>query len=619
MPTPRALALALAALVAAAPAAAQVATDPSLVYDRIQAMVPTRDGVRLETEVYVPKGAREKLPILFMRTPYGFDPDEKGFSRWLARPWLSDLLRDGYVLALQSVRGRSGSEGAFALERAPRDRRDPRSVDEGTDAFDTVEWLVIDVPSSGRVGLIGASNPARLVAYAMREHHPAVKAYSPQAVPADNFVGDDYFHQGAFRLAPIMPFMHAMERSRAFARFEFDQLDLYAWFLALGSLAHVDERFFHGRVPSWTELVAHPAYDALWRARALPALVEGVPAPTLHVGGAYDQEDRRGPVALYRAMERHDARGENFLVVGPWAHRTWRLHDGERLGPIDFGSPTARFFREEVQAPFFACHLKGRCGAKPPEALVFQTGSNVWQRLDAWPPRGAKERTLWLREGGALAFEPPARDGPEEADAYRSDPAAPVPYQARPIAAPNLDHEAAERDWPVWQVADQRFADGRPDVLDWRSAPLAEDVVVAGQITAHLLVSTTGTDADFAVKLVDVWPEAGVTPPSMGGYELMVAGEIARGRFRRSLERPEPFTPGRVEAVDVDLLTRSHVFKKGHRILVQVQSTWFPLYDRNPQTFVENVFLARDSDFRAQTHRVHRSRAWPSRVTFQSP
>ncbi|HEX7488695.1 MAG TPA: CocE/NonD family hydrolase, partial [Anaeromyxobacteraceae bacterium] len=542
--------------------------------------------------------------------------DAQGYSRWLVRPWLQDLLRDGYLLVLQNVRGRFGSEGTFMLERPPRDRRDSGSVDEGTDAFDTVEWLLGHVPSNGRVGMLGVSNPARLVALAMLEHHPAVKAYSPQAVPADNFLGDDYFHQGAFRLSAMFGFFHAMETSKAFAEFPFDELDLYSWFLRLGALSHVDERHFHGKLPTWNDFVAHPSYDAHWKRHALPPLLDRVPAPTLHVGGAYDQEDRRGPVALYQAMEQHDRAGQNFLVLGPWAHRTWRLTDGDRLGRIDFGGPTARFFREEVQAPFFACYLKDRCGTKLPEALVFQTGSNVWQRLDAWPPKGTRERSLYLGPDGSLGFQPPARDGAGEADAFVSDPAAPVPYQVRPIPAPNLDHEASARDWPIWQVADQRALSGRPDVLSWRTGPLAEDVVVAGAIVAHLFVSTTGTDADFVAKLIDVYPEQLPQEASMGGYELMVAGEIVRGRFRRSLERPEPFTPGAVEALEVDLLPRSHVFKKGHRIMVQVQSSWFPLYDRNPQTFVPNIFQAKDSDFRTQTHRVHRSRRHPSHVTF---
>jgi hypothetical protein len=617
----------------------QASTEPSLVFDKIEAMVPVRDGVRLQTEIYVPKGAGEKLPFLLMRTPYGFDTDPKGFSRWLARPWLRDLLRDGYLVVLQSVRGRFKSEGTFVIEPPLRDRNDAKSTDEGTDTYDTVEWLLAHVPSNGRVGLIGVSNPGRLVAMAMVEPHPAVRAYSPQATPADNFLGDDFFHGGAFRL-PLLEFVYAMESSREFTEPPLDRADLYDWYRALGPLSRVNPTLMQGKRPTWNDFVAHPTYDRYWQSHSLPLQLKSVPAPTLHVGGAFDQEDRRGPVALYSALERTDAKGQNFLVVGPWAHRTWRFEEGDHLGRLEFGSATARTFREEVQAPFFACHLKDKCGPALPEALVFQTGRNVWQRLAAWPPKEVKPRTLWLREGGALSFEPPARDGDAQADAFLSDPASPVPSQPRPIVASFVDRELHDQGWATSLVADQRFVEGRPDVLTWESAPLAQEVVVAGSIAAHLFVSTTGTDADFVAKLIDVWPEPphqGTAQgaafgqsirreqvpqvpidPTMGGYQAMVAGEILRGRFRKSFEKPEPFAPGKVEEVSIDLLTRSHVFLKGHRILVEVHSTWFPLYDRNPQTFVPNIFEARESDFRAQTHRVHRSRRFASHVTFDS-
>jgi putative CocE/NonD family hydrolase len=576
--------------------------------------------------IYTPRAAQasgEKLPILLMRTPYGFGETEKDgvkeHSYWLTVPWLRPMLDDGYLLVMQNVRGRFRSEGVYVMESAPRDRSDPRSVDEGTDAHDTVEWLVANVPSNGRVGILGVSIPGRLTAMAMLEHHPAVKAYSPQATPADNFIGDDLFHQGAFRISQMFEFIPVMETGPEYASFDFDRLDTFDWFLDLGALANVDARHFHGKFPMWNAIVAHPNYDAYWKQRSLPSVLTHAPAPTLHVGGAYDQEDRRGPEALYAAMERNDTEGWNFLVQGPWAHRTWRLADGEKLGRLTFGSATGKFFREEVQAPFFACHLKGRCGAPFPEALVFQTGSNVWQRLPAWPPRGGRERSVYLGEGGRLGFEPPAAGAREAVRTWTADPASPVPYQPRPVAAPNLAAKAAGADWPVWMVADQRFVHGRPDVVSWQTAPLAEDVVLSGAITAHLFVSTTGTDADFVAKLVDVQPEKVEADPTLGGAQIMVSAEILRGRFRKGFERPVPFTPDKVEEVTIDLLTRNHVFQKGHRIMVQVQSTWFPLYDRNPQTFVPSIFQAKDTDFRPRTHRIHASSRHPSRVTFQTP
>ncbi len=371
-----------------------------------------------------------------------------------------------------------------------------------------------------------------------------------------------------------------------------------------------------GSRPSWDAFVAHPTYDAYWKRHALPLQLTQVPAPTLHVGGAFDQEDRRGPVALYSALEPLDDRHQNHLVVGPWAHRTWRLHEGDRLGAVSFDSPTARFFREEIQAPFFACQLKDRCGPPLPEAFVFQTGSNVWQRLPAWPPREASERSVWLQPGGRLGFEP-ARGG-DDSLAFVSDPAHPVPSVPRPFLARSVDEAAHDLAWSTSLVVDQRFVHGRPDVLSWVSPPLAEEVVVAGAITGHLFVSTTGQDADFVVKLIDVLPEAGQREPALNGYQLMVSGEILRGRYRRSFERPEPFTPGKVEELVIDLLTRSHVFSKGHRIMVQVHSTWFPLYDRNPQTWVDNIFQAREADFASQTHRVFFSGRHPSRISFQT-
>jgi putative CocE/NonD family hydrolase len=607
----------LAMVVAPSLAHAQVATDPSLVFDRIEAMVPMRDGVRLETEVYLPKGTKEKLPVLFMRTPYGFSPNAQGYSEWLSRPWLRDLLRDGYILVLQSVRGRFQSEGVFVIEPDLRNPSDPKSVDEGTDAYDSVEWLLAHVPSNGRVGMLGVSNPARLVAMAMHEPHPAVKAYSPQATPADNFLGDDFFHGGAFRL-PLIEFVHVMESSKTFAGYPYpcDQADLYEWFLSLGPLSRVRDVVLKGSRPTWDALTTHTTYDDYWKRHALPLQLTRVPAATLHVGGAFDQEDRRGPVALYSALEPHDTRQENHLVVGPWSHQTWRFDEGDRLGAILFNSPTARFFREEIQAPFFACHLKDRCESPLPEAFIFQTGTNVWQRLPAWPPRDAKERSVWLQPGGRLAFEPPR--GGDESQAFVSDPANPVPSLPRPFLAASADTDVHDRAWRTSLVVDQRFVHGRPDVLSWVSVPLAEDVVVAGGINTHLFVSTTGADADFVAKLIDVYPETGQRDPALQGYQLMVSGEILRGRFRKSFERPEPFTPGKVEELTIDLLTRSHVFKQGHRIMVQVHSTWFPLYDRNPQTWVMNIFQAREADFAKQTHRVHFSRRYPSRITFQT-
>ena len=600
------------ALLLPAVASAQVATDPSLAFDRVEAMVPMRDGIRLETQVYVPRGATEKLPILLMRTPYGFSPNARGWSQWLTHPWLRDLLRDGYVLVLQSVRG------PLPVGRPVRHRaRVPRS-----------ERPALRGRGDGRLRHGGVAALSR----AVQRPRGGDRRVQPGAARGDghggappsgarllagrgagrNFLGDDFFHGGAFRL-PMIPFAYDMETSREFGTFPFDRADAYEFFLALGSLAHVDERWFKGKLPTWNAVVSHPSYDDYWKRHSVPLRLSQPPAPTLNVGGAFDQEDKRGPLVLYAALEKGDEKGWNSLVIGPWAHRSWRLEEGDRLGRVDFGSSTARWFREEVQAPFFACHLKDRCGTPLPEALVFQTGRNAWQRLDAWPPGDAPTRSVYLGAAGRLSFEPPEAEG---SASYVSDPRAPVPSQARPVIEYDVDEAAHTAAWTSSLVADQRFVDGRPDVLSFATEPLAEEIVLAGDVTAHLFVSTTGGDADFVVKLIDAYPDLVPGDPTMGGYQLMVAGEILRGRFRRGFEQPVPFLPGEVEEVTINLRPASHVFQKGHRIMVQVHSTWFPLYDRNPQTFVPNIFQAKDSDFVAQTHRVHFSRHHPSRVTF---
>jgi hypothetical protein len=418
----------------------------------------------------------------------------------------------------------------------------------------------------------------------------------------------------------MFDYVAAMEGSKRLTEFAYDRADSFEWFLRLGALSNADARHFHGSRPTWNAWAAHPSYDAYWRRQAVPGFGLRAPAPTLHVGGWYDQEDLRGPVEVYRALEAAGPPGRNVLVVGPWSHSQWWGADpGDRLGAVRFGSDTLRFLREEVIAPFFACHLKDRCGAPLPGALVFQTGANRWQRLERWPPAGLAERSLWLAPGRHLAASPPAPDpGGAECESFVSDPASPVPYAPRPIDYPYGPSGATET-WRTWMVADQRFADRRPDVLSWETEPLAEDVVVAGPVTARLFVSSTGTDADFVAKLIDVHPEAVPDDPALGGYQLMVAAEPLRLRFRKGFERPVPLVPGEVEEIAIDLLTRSHVFRKGHRIMVQVQSSWFPLFDRNPQTFVPNPFLARDGDFAARTHRVCRSARYPSRVTFGTP
>ena len=591
--------------------AAQASTDPSLVYDKIEAMVTMRDGVRLNTEIYVPKNAGDPLPILLTRTPYGLGHDAKGFSGALGSSYAA-LAKDGYVFVFQDIRGRVKSEGQFVMLRPVRDPNDPKAVDEGSDTYDTVAWLLKSTKSNGRVGVLGISYGGWLTVMAMLDPHPAVKAISPQASPADMWMGDDFHHQGAFRLSYGFEYVYSLEAAREKnTRFEFDRYDTYDFYLGLGALSNVNTRFFKGRMPSWNDFVAHPNYDAFWRRQAVAPYLTRVAVPTLNVAGWWDQEDFFGPVKIYETLEKKDTRGESVLVVGPWNHGGWAGGEGNSLGRITFGSPTARHYREEIEAPFFACHLKDRCATRLPEVSSFETGSNEWRQYDSWPPKTSATKSLYLREKGGLSFTAPTAEG-EAADAWVSDPANPVPYRPRPIEQTYPD--AGPKGWLTWLVQDQRFVAGRPDVLTFETEPLAQDVTVTGNLTARLFASTTGSDADWIVKLIDVYPESWPADVSMGGFQLMVANDVLRGRFRQSFETPSPIEPGKVLEYTVDLHALDHRFLKGHRIMVQVQSTWFPVIDRNPQTFVPNIFEAKDADYKAATHKVHRSKQYPSRI-----
>lgn len=573
--------------------------DSAVTFDKIEVMVPMRDGVRLHTLVFVPRAIAVDLPIMFVRTPYGIRGAERSVGA-------SYLAREGYIFAFQDIRGRFQSEGQFVMLRPMRDKKDPKAIDESTDAYDTVEWLLKNVPrNNGRVGMKGVSYPGWLTVMAMLDPHPALRAASPQASPADMYIGDDFHHYGAFRLSYGFEYATLMETTKESAPFSFDDADTYSWYLKLGSLANVNSRYLHGKIPTWNDFVTHPNYDAFWQRQAVAPYVTGVKVPTLNVAGWWDQEDFYGPLKIYELLEARDTANLNYLVVGPWNHGGWGGSTGQRLGPIDFGRPTAREFRTEIEAPWFAYWLKGKGQLNLPEATTFQTGSNTWQRRDSWPPRsGVTTRRLYFHSKGKLSFDPPPAQPDSGFDSYVSDPADPVPYRQRPIR-PSFGSGST---WSRWLVDDQRFLRGRRDVINWESELLTEDVVVAGKILAHLFASTTGSDADWVVKLIDVFPET--EPDSvLRGYELMVANDVLRGRFRKSFERPEAIVPNQTEEYVIDLHSQDYRFRTGHKIKVQVQSSWFPLIDRNPQMFVPNIFMAKDSDFRAATHRVFRSGA----------
>jgi putative CocE/NonD family hydrolase len=582
-------------------------------FDVREAMIPARDGVKLHTRIFVPKApadaAAVPLPFIFLRTPYGVDSAEGKFDGSF-----KELADEGYIFVFQDIRGRYKSEGTFVMQRPARDASDARAIDEGTDTYDTIEWLLANVkPNNARVGMLGVSYDGWTTAMATIEPHPALKAVSPQASPADMWLGDDFHHNGAFRLSYGFEYAARMETTRENSNFAFDRYDTYQWYLALGPLSNVNAKYLHGKIPTWNDYVAHPDYDAFWKRQTLVPSLRDVKVPTLSVAGWWDQEDFYGPVRIYDALERFDGRKQlNYLVVGPWNHGGWNAIEGQKLADIDFGSATSRYFRAQVQAPWFAYWLKDKGALAQPEALTFEGGSNQWRRWNAWPPRGqTTDRPLYFHADGRLSFEKPASAG-EAFDEYLSDPAHPVPYRHRPIQATYFPGGSG---WSTWLVEDQRFVDDRSDVLSWESEALQADVTVAGEIVAHLFASTSGTDSDWIVKLIDVYPESMPDAWKMAGRQLMVANEVFRGRYRNGFERPEAFVAGQVTPVTFSLHTQDYCFRAGHRIMVQVQSTWFPLIDRNPQTFVPNIFEAKASDFRAATQRIYRSAAQPSHVT----
>jgi putative CocE/NonD family hydrolase len=579
--------------------------------DRFQvrdAMIPMRDGVRLHVKIFTPKDQREALPIIMSRTPYGV----KGAAGEFAT-YMKALADEGYLFVFEDIRGKYGSEGTFVMQRPARAPGDTKNIDEGTDTYDTIDWLLKNVPhNNGRVGMLGISYDGWTTIMGALEPHPALKAISPQASPADMWLGDDFHHNGAFRLSYGFEYAAMMESGKDVQQFAFDRYDTFAWYLALGPLANVNVKYLHGKIPTWNDYVAHPDYDAFWKRQTLIPFIRDVKVPTLNVAGWWDQEDFYGPIRIYDALEPHDAKHMNYLVVGPWNHGGWSRGAGDRLGAIPFDNPTSTYFREQVQAPWFAYWLKDKGTLDLPEALTFEAGTNTWKRWTAWPPtRDATPRQLYFGPNETLSFDKPASDADSAVDSYVSDPAHPVPYRQRPIQATYFPGGSR---WSTWLVEDQRFVEHRADVLDWETAPLDRDTTIAGEVVAHLFAATTGSDADWIVKLIDVYPEQYPKNWALAGYELMVSNEVFRGRYRRSFEKPEPIAPNRVLEYAFSLHTQNYTFLKGHRIMVQVQSTWFPIIDRNPQTFVPNIFEAKAGDFQAATQRIYRSARYPSHV-----
>jgi putative CocE/NonD family hydrolase len=591
----------LAALAAAALLLAQ--TDDERIYvDFREAMIPMRDGARLQTVILTPRNPRGPLPILIDRTPYGV-PAQAAVAKGLpaAQRWRSE----NYIYVQQNIRGRFKSEGKFVMGHPPHDPADPQGVDETTDAWDTVDWLIKNVPNNnGRAGIAGTSYDGWTAVMAALGPHPALKAAIEQASPADQFLGDDFHHNGAFRLSYGFEYAALLETTaEENYHFQFDRADTYDWYLGLGALSNANERYLHGKLPTWNDFTRHHAYDAFWQKLAFAPYLNEVKMPIIHVAGWWDQEDFYGPQEIYARLEKHDSGHKNYFIAGPWNHGGWG-RNGSRLGAITFGSDTSQHYRETIFEPWFDYWLRGQGELKLAEATVFETGTNQWIEHDAWPPRaGVTPTRLYLRDNRAASFDAPTASGFDE---YVSDPANPVPYRPRPVPP---TYPSAE--WPVWLVQDQRFVDHRPDVLSWRTGPLKDSVRVAGDIVAELWASTSGTDSDWAVKLIDVYPEDAKedeqTRTRMAGFQLIIADEILRARFRNSFEKPEPVPANKPVKYSIDLHTNAHAFLPGHSIMVQVQSTWFPVYDRNPQKYVPNIFEAHAADYIKATQRIYRS------------
>ena len=579
-------------------------------FDKQVAHIRMREGIELYTEFYTPKNHPEPLPIIYERTPYGLSPDSHGYSSHLR--YYPELIKAGYIFALQDSRGRGGSGGEFVTGAPMRDKSNQHSTDQSTDAFDSIDWLVKNVPkNNGRVGTLGISYGGLLTTRALIDPHPALKAASPQATCADMFVGDDWHHNGAFRLSYSFDWIAEMETElvarNSSALASITRHDSYEEFLKLGPLSNVNKTIFHGKAPSWNAFADHPNLDGYWLHEMCGVLpyIQPVTVPTLVVAGYFDAEDLYGPLAVYKQYETRDPKHLAYLVLGPWYHGSWsRSPDGRVLGKVDFGQDTSRWFRDNVQARWFDYWLKDKGSLDLPRVLAFRTGENKWERYDSWPPRNnIKEKKLYLRANGTLSFDAPTENGLKAHDDYVSDTAKPVPYYPRPIT---------DSDWPEWQLADQRFVDGRPDVLSYESEPLTEDITITGDPEAHLFAATTGSDSDWVVKLIDVYPEDYKPDESARGFQFMLAGEVFRARYRDSFEKPEPLVPGKVTAYGIKLRDRNHTFKAGHRIMVQIQSTWFPVIDRNPQRYVPSIYEAVAADFQKATQSIYRSGRYAS-------
>ena len=609
------MALVLTALVAPTHVSAQGLEAVKAKYTKHEHLIPMRDGVKLFTSVYVPKDTTQPYPILLSRTPYSCQPYGEDAYKSSLGP--SELFgKEGYIVVYQDVRGRWMSEGEFVNMRPHLAKKNgPKDIDESTDTYDTIEWLIKNIPNNhGKVGMWGISYPGFYTAAGMIDAHPALKAASPQAPVTDWFTGDDWHHNGAFFLPHAFNFLAAFGHPRPKPtkvgpdRFKYGTPDGYAFYLRLGALSHANERYFKNDVPFWNEIMQHGTFDDFWKARNIRQHLKGIKPAVMTVGGWFDAENLFGALETYKNVEANSPGITNVLVMGPWRHGGWAGGKGDSLGPVPFHSNTAAYYRETIEFPFFQYHLKGKGSAKFPEAWVFETGSNQWRTFDTWPPPKVKKRSLFLHANGGLDFVTSTNGDAKPFDEYISDPSHPVEFIEKIEIGMTGDY----------MIQDQRIASRRPDVLSYSTGALKEDLTIAGPIDVRFFVSTSGTDSDWIVKLIDVYPEdnsasGAETGVKLGGYQQLVRGDVMRGKFRDSLSKPEPFVPGKPTPLNFKLQDASHTFKAGHKIMIQVQSSWFPIVDRNPQKFMD-IYSAKDSDFQPATQRVYHSLVMPSHL-----
>ncbi|WP_316823276.1 CocE/NonD family hydrolase [Pedobacter gandavensis] len=576
-------------------------------YTKIERNIPMRDGIKLFTAIYIPRDTKNKYPFMINRTPYTvapYGPDK--FKTTLGPSPL--FLREGFIFVYQDVRGKWMSEGEFVDVRPHHDqKKGKKDIDESSDTYDTIDWLLKNIPNNnGKAGMYGTSYPGFYSSAALPGAHKALKAVSPQAPVTDWFLGDDFHHNGAFMLADAFSFYSSfgvprpqpITPDKGPKPFKYPIIDNYRFYLSLGALKNVKEKYFADSIQFWNDLMAHGNYDEFWKSRNIRPHLKGVKPAVLVVGGLFDAEDAYGALHTYKAIEDQNPGAKNNLVMGPWFHGGWSRSTGESFGDINFGQATSTDYQKNLEFPFFMQYLKNGTDAKLAEANIFLTGSNEWKGFETWPPKNTETKMLYFQPEGKLSFEKPTTTNSFEQ--YESDPNAPVPYQ---------DGVQARRT-REYMIDDQRFAARRPDVQVFQTSVLTEDMTLAGPLMANLVVSTTGTDADYVVKLIDVYPEDALpmepNPKNiiMGGYQMLVRGEVMRGKFRNSFEKPEPFIPGQITKVNYNIPDVAHTFKKGHRIMIQVQNSWFPLVDRNPQIFTD-IYHAADSDFQKATHRIY--------------